>query len=79
MPLFGKIGPAKCQCSQGWDAMWFIKEAGMVCSNCGRIREISVPPQGIMTMPCQCSAGKDATWFVTAKGNYVCSNCGRSR
>jgi len=79
MSVFGRIGPAKCGCSAGWNAMWFIKDEGVVCSKCGRTREMSVPPQGIMTMPCGCSAGDEATWFITAKGNYTCSNCGRER
>ena len=36
MSIIGQIGPAKCQCSKGWDAMWFIKGNVLVCSNCGR-------------------------------------------
>ena len=79
MAIFGNIGPAKCGCTMKWKAMWFIKEAGVVCSNCGTMREMSVPPQGLMTMPCGCTAGAEATWFITASGNYICSNCGTSR
>lgn len=79
MSIYGKIGPARCQCSMDWNAMWFIKENGVVCSNCGRVREMSVPPEGILVMPCQCSSAEKATWFITANGNYVCSNCGRTR
>ena len=79
MSIYGKIGPARCQCSMDWNAMWFIKENGVVCSNCGRTRKMSVPPEGIIIMPCQCSSGDKATWFITANGNYVCSNCGRTR
>lgn len=76
---FGRLGPAKCNCSKGWQAMWFIKPEGVKCSYCGQWRKMSVPPRGIMTMPCNCSAGEKATWFVTAKGNYICSNCGQER
>lgn len=79
MSIYGKIGPAKCQCSMDWNAMWFIKENGVVCSNCGRTREMNVPPEGILVLPCQCGSGDKATWFITADGNYVCSNCGRKR
>lgn len=65
MPLIGKLRPAKCERSQGRKAMWFIKEVGMACSNCGRTREMSVPPEGLMAMPCQYSAGNEATSFAT--------------
>jgi len=79
MVEYGSVGPAKCNCSKGWQAMWFIKTDGVVCSNCGERRRMSVPPRDILVMPCNCNAGNKATWFVTAKGNYICSNCGEKR
>ena len=77
--IFGQIGPAPCQCNAGRAAYWFIKADGLHCSNCGRVRTMSVPPQGMVTSPCQCELGSGAVWFITANGNYSCSYCGRER
>ena len=74
-----KIGPAKCVCFRGWDAMWLVKGHAVVCSPCDEERQLPDEPNGIVVARCSCGAGKEATWFTTKDGSRVCSNCGERR
>ena len=74
-----RIGPAKCLCYRGWDAMWLVKEQTVVCSHCNEERFLPAALTGIVLFRCDCGAGKDATWFATKDGSRVCSNCGERR
>ena len=76
---FERIGPAKCLCYRGWDAMWLAKKNTVVCSHCNEERFLPAALTGIVVFRCDCGAGKDATWFATKDGNRVCSNCGERR
>ena len=76
---FERIGPAKCLCFRGWDAMWHAKKNAVICSHCDEERFLPAELTGIIIARCDCGAGKDATWFATKDGNRVCSNCGERR
>ena len=75
----GKIGPAKCLCYRGWDAMWVVTKDGAVCSHCGEERRLSSSPTAILVQQCYGCGEAEATWFVTAKGDRICSSCGEKR
>ena len=77
--LLARIGPAKCVCFRGWDAMWLPRNNTVVCSHCNEERFLPAPVTGIVVARCTCGAGKEATWFATKDGSRVCSNCGERR
>ena len=75
----GKVGPAKCLCFRGWDAMWLVQERTVTCAHCHEERFLPAALTGIEVCPCDCGAGEEATWFATSDGSRVCSNCGERR
>ena len=77
--LGGKIGPAKCLCYRGWDAMWTVTSYGAECSHCGEQRRLNAAAADILLLPCSGCGTRETTWFASATGERVCSGCGEKR
>jgi hypothetical protein len=77
--LSGKIGPAKCICYRGWDAMWTVTKDGATCSHCGEVRRLGAAPKDVQLLPCPSCDTSETTWFVSASGARICSCCGEKR
>ena len=74
-----KIGPARCLCYRGDDALWTVTHDGAVCSHCGEQRRLGCPPTDVVLLPCPGCDASETTWFTAANGDRICSCCGEQR